>query len=76
MLDEELRVISASSSFYRVFAVEPEADVGDTFTTVADHLDVPALREFLARFLPTAPTSRMHEIEIDLPELGTARAAR
>ena len=47
VLDEQLRVISASSSFHRIFSVKPEELVGQHLLAAADHLDVPALHEFL-----------------------------
>ena len=70
VLDEELRVISASSSFYRVFAVAPEATVGQRLHEVGDHLDVPALREFLASLPVEGALTKDAEIAITLPTLG------
>ena len=47
VLDEQLRVISASGSFHRTFSVKAEELVGRHLLAAADHLDVPALHEFL-----------------------------
>ena len=41
VLDEELRVISASSSFHRVFSVRPDHLIGRHLLAAGDHLDVP-----------------------------------
>ena len=70
VLDEELRVISASSSFHRVFSVKPEELIGRYLPAAGDHLDVPALREFLASIQARGTTINDHEVEIELPGLG------
>lgn len=70
VLDEELRVISASSSFHRVFSVRSEDLIGQHLLAAGDHLDVPALRDFLASIQARGTTINDHEVEIDLPGLG------
>ncbi len=70
VLDEELRVISASSSFHRVFSVEPEHLIGLPLLSAGAHLDVPVLREFLASIQARGTTISDHEIEIELPGVG------
>lgn len=70
VLDEELRVISASSSFHHVFSVEPEDLIGRYLLTVADHLNVPALRDFLASVQARGISIKDHEVEIEVPGLG------
>ena len=67
VLDEELRVISASSSFHRVFSVKPEDLIGRHLLAAGDHLDVPALREFLTSIQARGTTINDHEVEIELP---------
>ena len=68
VLDEELRVISASSSFYRIFSVEPEDLVGRHSPAAGDHLDMPgAARIPRPRSRPDGTTIEDHEIEIELP---------
>jgi two-component system CheB/CheR fusion protein len=42
VLDEALHVISASSSFHRVFSVKAEKHIGRHLLAAGDHLDVPA----------------------------------
>ena len=70
VLDEELRVISASSSFHRIFSVKPEDLIGRHLLAAGDHLDVPALREFLTSIQARGTTINDHEVEIELPGLG------
>ena len=70
VLDEGLRVISASSSFYRVFAVDPQATVGRQLHEAADYLDVPDLRAFLASLPADGALTKDAEIAVTLPTLG------
>ena len=71
VLDAELRVISASRSFYRSFSVKPEETVGRQLGAVNDrHLDVPAMRAFLERLQAGETQIKDYEIEIDLPSTG------
>ena len=70
VLDEELRVISASSSFHRIFSVKPEDLIGRPLLAAGDHLDVPALREFLASIQARGTTITDQEVEMELPGLG------
>ena len=70
VLDEELRVISASSSFHRIFSVKPEDLIGRPLLAAGDHLDVPALREFLASIQARGTTINDQEVEMELPGLG------
>ena len=70
VLDEELRVISASSSFDRIFSVKAEELIGRHLLATGDHLDVPALREFLGSIQARGTTINDHEVDIELPSLG------
>ena len=70
VLDEELRVISASSSFHRIFSVKPEDLIGQQLLAAGDHLDVAALREFLASIQARGTSINDHEVELELPTLG------
>jgi len=70
VLDEERRVISASSSFYRVFSAEPDATVGRQLHDAGEQFDVPALREFLASLPDEGTLIKDVEIEFTLPTLG------
>ncbi|MGH7554081.1 MAG: response regulator, partial [Longimicrobiales bacterium] len=70
VLDQELRVISASSSFHRIFSVEPAELIGRYLPAAGAHLDVPALRQFLASIQARGATINDHEVELELPGLG------
>jgi two-component system CheB/CheR fusion protein len=70
VLDEELRVISASSAFYRVFAVTPERTVGRLLHDVGENLGAPAMRAFLASLATESRLTKDAEIVITLPRLG------
>jgi len=70
VLDENLRVVSASSSFHRIFSVEPGELIGRCLSAAGDHLDVPALREFLASIQTRGGTTSDHDVEFELPGLG------
>ena len=70
VLDDELRVISASSSFHRIFSVKPEDLIGRHLLAAGDHLDVAALREFLVSIQARGTSINDHEVELELPALG------
>ncbi len=71
VLDDELRVISASRSFYRTFSAEPGETVGREVAAInGRHLDVPALRGFLDRLRAGETGVHDYEIEVELPMLG------
>lgn len=70
VLDEDLRVISASSSFHHIFSVRPEDLIGRLLLAAGDHLDVPALRKFLTSIQTGGTTISDQEVEMELPGLG------
>jgi two-component system, chemotaxis family, CheB/CheR fusion protein len=74
VLDAELRVISASRSFYLTFALGPEETVGRTLDRAGDgRLDNPALRDFLDRLTRGERVIDEHPIDVDLPVGGARR---
>ena len=71
VLDYEMRIVSASSSFYRNFAITPVSAVGQNLLDLRDGcLDVQALRSFLDRIASNQDVVGDYEIEIDLPPRG------
>ena len=71
VLDHELRIISASPSFYHGFAVMPSEAVGHHLTQLRDRcFDVQALRSFLERLAAGLPVAEDYEITIELPPRG------
>ena len=72
VLDEDLRVVSASQSFYRFFGAQPAGTLGRPLPdTDAHHLDVPQLREFLDRLKGGARGPGTFEMAIEVPPRGT-----
>ncbi len=71
VLDQELRVVSASQAFYHFFRCTPGETLGRSLPdTDAHHLDTPALRALLDRIKDAGNGVRNYEIAIDLPPLG------
>jgi two-component sensor histidine kinase len=71
VLDRDLRVVSASRSFYRTFAMEPRDTIGRMFYELDDgQWDVPALRELLENVIPSHRTIEAYEVEHDFPTIG------
>ncbi len=74
VLDADLRVISASRSFYVTFSLRPEETVGRRLGTVGDGgLDNAALRDFLDRLTRGERAIAEHPIDVDLPVGGARR---
>lgn len=70
VLDADLRVVSASTPFYRMFEVEPAARVERHLSDFSSHLDVPALRQFLAALRAEGTGVADAEITLELPTRG------
>ncbi len=71
VLDHELRIVSASPSFYRMFVITPASAVGRRLPDLRDRcLDVEALRAFLDRTAAGHAVIENQEVEIDLPPRG------
>jgi PAS domain S-box-containing protein len=71
ILDEDLRVISASLSFYQTFKVNPKETVGQYIYDLGNHQwDIPKLRELLENILPESTTFNKFEVEHEFIEIG------
>ena len=71
VLDDALRVVVASRSFYRAFGVAPEESEGRLFHELGSgQWDIPALRECLAAIVPHHTTMEDFEVEHDFPIIG------
>ena len=66
VLDEDLRVVSASASFFRVFDLKPEKSVGKPLGRL---LQEAPWANFLAS-VNTGVAIENHEVEVNLPGLG------
>jgi two-component system, chemotaxis family, CheB/CheR fusion protein len=74
VLDADLRVISASRSFYDAFAVGPDETVGRRPEAVGDgRLDNAAVRDLLERLASGERVIEEHQIDVDLPVRGARR---
>jgi len=70
-LDQDLRVVSASRSFYEVFKVNPEETVGQLIYDLGNkQWDIPKLRELLETILPKKATFDNYEVEHDFADIG------
>ncbi|MFA6012375.1 MAG: response regulator [Desulfobacteraceae bacterium] len=70
-LDQDLRVVTASRSFYDVFRVNPEETVGQRIYDLGNkQWDIPGLRELLETILPQKTTFDNYEVEHDFATIG------
>jgi two-component system cell cycle sensor histidine kinase PleC len=71
VLDQKLRVVSASRSFYDVFKVKPEETVGQLIYDLGNkQWDIPKLRELLEDILPKKTTINDYEVEHNFAVIG------
>lgn len=71
VLDDRLRVLAASHSFYKWFKVEPEQTIGRLLYALGNgQWDIPALRLLLETILPEKVAMDDFEVEHDFPTLG------
>ncbi len=70
-LDQDLRVVSVSRSFYEVFKVKQEETVGQLIYDLGNkQWDIPKLRELLENILPQKATFDNYEVEHDFTTIG------
>jgi len=71
VLDQDLRVVTVSRSFYEVFKVMPEETVGQLIYDLGNkQWDIPMLRELLETILPQKTTFDNYEVEHDFSTIG------
>jgi PAS domain S-box-containing protein len=71
VLDADIRVVSASRSFYSVFQVTPEEAQGQLLYGLGNRQwDIPALRKLLEEILPENTTFDDFEVEHDFETIG------
>ena len=71
VLDQDLRVVTASRSFYEVFKVKPEETVGQLIYALGNkQWNTPKLRELLETILPQKTTFDNYEVEHDFAGIG------
>jgi PAS domain S-box-containing protein len=70
-LNQDLRVVTASRSFYEVFKVNHEETVGHLIYDLGNkQWDIPKLRELLETILPQKATFDNYEVEHDFSTIG------
>ncbi|MGA2765757.1 MAG: PAS domain-containing sensor histidine kinase [Spirochaetia bacterium] len=70
-LDQDLRVVTVSRSFYEVFKVKPEQTVGQLIFDLGNkQWNIPKLRELLETILPQQATFDDYEVEHDFATIG------
>jgi PAS domain S-box-containing protein len=70
-LDQNLRVVKVSNSFYDFFKVNPEETVGQLIYDLGNkQWDIPKLRELLENILPEKATFDNYEVEHDFATIG------
>ncbi|MFH1396969.1 MAG: ATP-binding protein, partial [Candidatus Omnitrophota bacterium] len=70
-LDQDLRVVSFSRSFYEFFKVKPEETVGQLIYDLGNkQWNIPKLRELLETILPQKATFDNYEVEHDFATIG------
>jgi len=70
-LDQDLRVVSVSRSFYEVFKVKPEETVGQLIYDLGNkQWDIPKLRELLETILPQQTSFDNYVVEHDFATIG------
>ena len=71
MLDDALRVVVASRSFYRAFTVTPQDTEGRLLYELGNgQWNIPALRDLLTAVIPHHTTIEEFEVEDDFPIIG------
>ena len=74
VLDSDLKVVSASHSFYAHFRVKADETVGRRLYDLGNgQWDIAALRQLLENVLPSAQTIEGYVVEHDFPGLGPRR---
>jgi two-component sensor histidine kinase len=71
VLDQDLRVLAASRSFYSTFQVVPSITQGQLLYELGDgQWDIPGLRLLLERIVPEHGVMDDYEVEHQFPEIG------
>jgi two-component system CheB/CheR fusion protein len=70
-LDQDLRVVAASRSFYEFFKVNPKETIGQLIYDLGNkQWNIPKLRELLETILPQKATFDNYEVEHDFATIG------
>src|ERR1700674_3243358 len=71
VLDQEVRIVAASRSFYLTFNVNAEDTQGKLLYDLGDgQWDIPKLRLLLGKIVPKQGAMEDYEVEHDFPSIG------
>jgi PAS domain-containing protein len=71
VLDQDLRVVAASRSFYLTFKVDADDTQGKFLYDLGDgQWDIPKLRLLLGKIVPEHGATENYEVEHDFPSIG------
>ena len=71
VLDKDLRVLKANSSFYSFFRVSPDQTIGTYIYELGNRQwDIPKLKELLEKILSEKTTFDNYEVENDFKDIG------
>ena len=71
VLDQNLKVVSANSSFYRMFEAHPESTEGRFIYDLGNRQwDIPGLRELLEKIIPENGVFEAYAVEQTFPTIG------
>jgi two-component sensor histidine kinase len=71
VLDQDLRVLAASRSFYQTFKVSSDDTQGRLLYALGDgQWDIPGLRLLLEKIIPERGVMEDYEVEHEFPEIG------
>jgi len=71
ILDKDMRIITASRSFYQTFKVDAKTSEGQLLYDLGNRQwDIPALRTLLEKILPTNTQFNDYEVERDFETIG------
>ncbi len=71
ILDQDLKVVTASRSFYKFFKVNSDKTIGKSIYELGNHQwDIPKLKELLETILPEKTTFNNYEVEHDFSSIG------
>jgi two-component system CheB/CheR fusion protein len=71
VLDQDMKIMSANESFYRLFQVSGQDAAGRSFNDLGTgQLDIPELRKVLEEVLPKSQSFEDLEIECEFPKIG------
>jgi two-component system CheB/CheR fusion protein len=74
ILDKDIKIFSANSSFYEMYKVKPEDTLGKSFFNIGEgQWDIPALRKLIDEILPENTKIKGYIVEENFPTIGTKK---